>query len=223
MNLNNYKVVIVGATGLTGSVVVEKLLLDPNCTHIYSISRKPLAFENSSKIKQYIIPLENLKTLAFEFNADVAICCLGTTMKIAGSKSAFLKVDYEYVEEFAKLCKLNSVKKFILQSSIGANKSSSNFYLKTKGQIEEKIQNMNFDKLIVFRPSVLDGNRKEFRLGEKIGIWVTKLIGYLLVGSLLKYRVTDIEILADRIVQYCFYPVDTNCEIVENDKIISNE
>lgn len=211
--------VIVGASGLSGSSLLSKLLDDPYFTNIISISRSPIAIK-STRLQQVNIGFDNLKDLVDTFNADVAFCCLGTTMKNARSKTNFFKVDHDYVLNFAFLCKKNGVKHFLIISSIGANIEASNFYLQTKGRVESGLRAMAFDSCIVFRPSILAGSRNETRFGEKIGLWLMKFFGGLLVGKFKRYRATDVGVLTKKMVEYA-HTRSAGWLIVENDKILN--
>jgi hypothetical protein len=105
----------------------------------------------------------------FVTTGDVVFCCLGTTIKTAGSEKAFRRVDFELVRWAAVAANENGIKRFLVVSSMGANADSKNFYLRTKGEMEKAITALNFEKCIIARPSMLLGPRKEFRMGEKIG------------------------------------------------------
>lgn len=217
---NNQSLVLIGSTGLTGKALINSLPYFKNFVSVVSLARKKI--DTSAALTQYICDFNSIDSFQSKFTADAAVCCLGTTIKTAGSKEAFWKVDYEYVLKFAHVCKNNGVKTFVLQSSIGADAQSSTFYLQTKGKIEEELQKLNFEHLVIFRPSVLDGDREEFRLGEKIGLMIIKLIGGLMLGSLKKYKATPIDVLAHKMLQKASFATQ-EIEIIENDKIIGNE
>jgi uncharacterized protein YbjT (DUF2867 family) len=118
----------------------------------------------------------------------VAFCALGTTIATAGSKEAFYQVDHDLVLAFAKNAKAAGASTFVLVSSVGAEARSSNFYLKVKGEIEKDLESIGFNSLIILRPSMLMGERKEFRLGELIGKGAMTLFNPLMFGSLSKYK-----------------------------------
>lgn len=185
-NTIQYKAVVLGGTGLIGHELLKLLIADKTFTQIHLIGRKD-SILTSSKIRFHQINMDELPSHASLFEADVVFCCLGTTMKTAGSKEAFYKVDYEMIVNAAK----NSSQKsgqFIMVSSLGANKNSSNFYLKTKGQTETTVLEQRIPSISILRPSILFGDRKENRTGEKIGITVMKMAAPLLIGGLKKYR-----------------------------------
>jgi uncharacterized protein YbjT (DUF2867 family) len=158
--------IIIGATGLVGNVLTDELLKDNRYEKVRILVRKKIE-------KQH----PKLEQIIFDFNApdsalifgDEVYCCLGTTIKKAGTKEAFRKVDFDYPQTIAKIAKKNGIKQFSIISSMGANPNSKIFYSKVKGEIEEALKQIDFQSLIIVRPSMLLGNRGEFRLGERIG------------------------------------------------------
>jgi uncharacterized protein YbjT (DUF2867 family) len=142
---------------------------------------------------------------AFEKNGSLPSCnnvfiCLGTTIKTAGSKENFRKVDIDYCLSIARKAKESGAETLSLISSIGANSSSKNFYLKTKGELEESIQRIGFSTVNIFRPSFLVGERSEKRLAEKIAINLAKIMDLFLIGTASKYRSVKAESLAKTMV-----------------------
>ena len=126
---------------------------------------------------------------------------LGTTIATAGSKEAFYKVDHDLVIDFAKNAKDAGAKTFALVSSVGANPKTSNFYLKVKGETEKDLEAMGFESLIILRPSMLMGERKEFRLGELIGKGAMTLLNPIMIGSLSKYKGIQGKTVANAMVK----------------------
>jgi len=139
-----------------------------------------------SKLIQEVIDFDNID--ASKILGDDLFCAMGTTLAKAGSKEAQYKIDCTYPYEIGKIAKANGVKQYILVSSVGANSDSSNFYLRTKGDLENKIQLLGFQNFVSVRPSMLLGDREESRLGEKIGKVFSNLLSPLLFGSLRKYH-----------------------------------
>ena len=131
---------------------------------------------------------------------DNIFICLGTTIKIAGSQENFRKVDFEYCLSIAKKAKESGAQTLSLVSSIGANSSSKNFYLRTKGELEEAIQDLGFLTVNIFRPSFLVGERSEKRMAEKVAIKFAKIIDPFLIGSASKYRSVNAELLAKTMI-----------------------
>ena len=131
---------------------------------------------------------------------DELYCCLGTTIKKAGSKENFRKVDYDMPLQMAKAAFKNGIKSYLLVSSVGANAESSNFYLRTKGEVEHAVKEVGFEKLIILQPSFLLGKRNEFRLGEKIGKIIFRFFELFLFGKLKKYQAVQAENVAKTMI-----------------------
>lgn len=183
----NKKAIIIGSTGLIGNYLLELLLADANYSQIIALVRKPVLTKNTKLI--YIeTDFKNLDRLSSQINGDCLFICIGSTMKKAGSKEAFLKIDYDIPVNVAHIAKKNGTSSCIVVSSLGADQNSSNFYLQTKGKMEQAIEKLGFQKTVFMRPSILLGNRQEFRFGELIGKIIMKAIGPLFIGSLKKYR-----------------------------------
>lgn len=189
------KAVVAGATGLVGNFLVEELAKDPAFTEVIALTRNDQ--ESNGKVKWTKIDFQSHTEFQKVTNgADVVFCCLGTTIKKAGSKNAFLEVDYEYVTDLAEAASANKVRQFSVISAMGANINSKIFYNHVKGKMEIGLRQLKFDELIIFHPSILLGPRKEHRTGEKIGIVFGKLVAPLLFGSLKKYHPLEAEDLA---------------------------
>ena len=192
--------VISGATGLTGSILVGKLLLDGEISQVISVSRNPLGVK-SPKLKEIFIPeLSEMSRHQAELKGDIYFCCLGTTRKAAGTHEKFKKVDYDAVLEFGKIAKLQDSRSFVLISSTGANSNSPFFYGRIKGEVENALQKMNIKRLVIFRPSFLVGKRKTFRLGERVFIGTVSLFSPILPGFIKKRLMTNAQDLAERML-----------------------
>lgn len=176
---------LVGATGLVGGHLLQQLLEHPDYSTVVALTRRPLDLKHP-KLRQEIIDFDRPDSNLIK--GDDLYCALGTTLKKAGSKEAQYRIDCEYPYHIGKIARENGVKRYLLVSSIGADAHSSNFYLRTKGELEDKIKSLNFDAFVAARPSFLLGDRSEFRLGEKIGIAIAGLLNPLMVGGLRKYR-----------------------------------
>lgn len=189
------KAVVAGATGLVGSFLVEELANDSAFTEVVALTRKDK--ESTGKIKWQKIDFKSHTELQkVTSSADVVFCCLGTTMKKAGTKNAFLEVDYAYVTDLAEAAAANKVRQFSVISAMGANLESKIFYNHVKGRMEIALRQLKLDELIIFHPSILLGTRDENRTGEKIGIVLGKLIAPLLFGSFKKYHPIEATDLA---------------------------
>ena len=177
---------IAGASGLVGSHLLTLLLREFD--QVAAMTRRPLG-----------VSAPNLREIAFGDplpSIDAAFCCLGTTIKKAGSQEAFRKIDFDAVVAFAKASRAAGARSFAIVSSVGASPASSNFYLRVKGETEAAVAALGFERLAILRPSLLVGNRAESRPGEKIGIAFASAAGFLLVGPLRKYRAVSAERVA---------------------------
>lgn len=161
------KALVIGATGATGKDLVNQLLTDKDYDEVNVFVRRPLTVE-SPKLKTHIVDFEKPEKWKDLVNGDVAFSCLGTTLKAAGSKEAQRKVDYDYQYNFAKAAKENEVEDYILVSSYGANPKSKIFYSRMKGELEQSIKALHFNKLMIFQPGMLDRKDSE-RTGEVLG------------------------------------------------------
>lgn len=170
---------VAGSTGLIGKQLVHLLLEDSSYETVIAISRKPLDIRHS-KLKNVIADLATLDEHKAQLVADEVYCCLGTTMKVAGSKEAFRAVDFDYPLALAKLTYANGAKSFALVSSLGANADSFIFYNRVKGEIEKAIDDIGFDRFHIFQPSLLLGDRTEKRAGEDSAKTAYQLLGFLL-------------------------------------------
>ncbi|MDO9000691.1 MAG: oxidoreductase [Bacteroidota bacterium] len=206
---------VVGATGLVGSNLVNQLNDSKFYSKIILLVRRKSEL-NHLKIEEKIIDFDNID--ASIIKGDDIFCAIGTTIKKAGSKENQYKIDCEYPFKIAQIAKRNNVKQFILVSSLGADAKSSNFYLKTKGDLEEKISDLNFETFIIIRPSLILGDRKEFRLGEKIGVVLFKLLSPLFIGGLKKYKGVKASSIAKTMIKLANENL-TGKVIVESDKI----
>lgn len=173
---------IIGGTGLTGKKLTRYLLADKRYGSVKLLVRKPMDIIYE-KLDQITFNFDNPD--ASKVKADEVYCCLGTTIKQAGSRKAFYRVDYEYVLMLANIAFKNGCKKFALISSMGANKKSFIFYSKTKGQIEEAIKAIGFEDCFIFRPSILLGTRHQYRFVESVSKFFLTKIFFLLPK---KYR-----------------------------------
>jgi uncharacterized protein YbjT (DUF2867 family) len=177
-------VAIAGATGLTGGLCLQELLHNEHISKVYSIGRRQTGLKHS-KLEE--IPLQNNR-VSEVIHADAFICCLGTTIKKAGSKNAFKAIDLELPVYLAKELNNKGCNTVSIISSMGAKASSSIFYSSVKGQMEEAVKQINFKSLSILRPSIIAGQRNEKRFGEKIGLVVMKVMNPLLIGSLKNYK-----------------------------------
>ncbi len=192
--------IIIGATGLTGNIVLNKLLKDDRYSTLKVFTRKSLHIKNS-KVIEKIGNLLDLNFFEDDFYADELYCCIGTTAKKTPDKDFYKKIDYGIPVSAAKLCKSNRVNTILIVSALGANAKSSIFYNRIKGEMEQDVASEKIKNTYFLRPSIIIGNRNEKRLGEIIGVSLFNLIQFLLIGKLKKYRAIHAEKIADKMIQ----------------------
>ncbi len=188
---------IFGATGAVGRQLLDLCLKGDDYQQVTVVARRAAPFTHE-KLNWMVCGFDALDGLALpaELEGGDSYCCLGTTIKAAGSKEAFRQVDYNFVVEAAKLAKQSGVKNFSLVTAIGANATSNSFYNQVKGEVEAAIIAEQFSCLRLFRPSLLKGGRDEFRLGEELGNWVSWLLTPIFYLGLRKYQPIAIDTLA---------------------------
>jgi len=208
--------IILGATGLTGDILLKKLLIDERYDKIKIFTRKPLRLENKNVI-EILCNLLELDSYKENFFGDEVFCCIGTTTKKTPDKELYKKIDYGIPVSTAKLCKDNGIKTFAVMSSMGANVNSPIFYNRTKGEMEQAVFEQNIKNTYVLRPSMIGGNRNEFRITEKIGSILMKVLNPIFIGTLRKYRIIDADIIANAMIELTNNGIDK--QIIESDQI----
>jgi uncharacterized protein YbjT (DUF2867 family) len=188
--------VIAGATGLVGEECLRLLL--NRYPSVVSLVRKPTGHRHLRLVERRI-DFERIDTIEIPQGAHV-YSALGTTIKKAGSEAAFRRVDFDYPKMLAARAGAAGAARFMLVSSVGADKASGNFYLRVKGELEEAIAAMPLEAALFFRPSFLIGNRKEKRPAEAAGIGIARALSFGLLGSLRKYRAIPAGTVADAMV-----------------------
>ncbi|TSJ39803.1 NAD(P)H-binding protein [Fluviicola chungangensis] len=178
---------ISGASGLVGNEILIQVLNDPGTEKVLVLARNPLGFGHP-KMQVVIVPFDQLDQLEVAEKIDVAFCALGTTLRKAGSKARQQEIDRDYVISFGKFCKKAGAEKIGIVSSIGANAASSNFYLRTKGEMEQGISQLGIPTTVFIRPSFLIGPRKEKSFGDKLIQGISLVISPFLIGKTRKYR-----------------------------------
>jgi len=189
------KAIIAGASGLIGSALVKILLNDPEYSEVLALVRTPLEI-NHQKFNQIAINFDNLEDYAHLITGDAIFCTLGSTRKKTPDLSVYRKIDHDYPVKLAEIAVANSISQYHLISSMGANEEASNFYSKMKGETEADIKAAGLSGLVIYRPSLLTGNRKESRFAEGIMQGLSKVINPLLIGGLKKYRSIKAETVA---------------------------
>jgi uncharacterized protein YbjT (DUF2867 family) len=191
---------VVGATGLTGGHCLELLLNDDAYDKVTVLARRTLSTTHR-KLTQYRVDFDNLNDAAALITADDVFCCLGTTIKKAGSKDAFRKVDKVYPAELARLASANGCKQFLVISAPEASPHSPFFYGRVKAEMEQAISAYVFTQgTYIFRPSLLIGERDEARFGESLAIKAFTTVPFLFAGPLKKLRPIDAKAVAGAMI-----------------------
>jgi uncharacterized protein YbjT (DUF2867 family) len=194
---------LVGATGLIGNQLLLKLLQSPYYDRVTVLTRRSLGIRNT-RLHEVIFDFENPD--AQQVVANDVFCCLGTTIKKAGSKEAFKKVDLEYPLSVASLARKNGADKFLIVTAMGANSKSSIFYNQVKGEAEQGLISLKYPILHIFQPSLLLGDRPEPRLGEKVGAVIASIFKPLMLGPLKKYRAIESGKVANAMLEFAKKP-----------------
>ncbi|MGC5745152.1 NAD(P)H-binding protein [Chryseobacterium sp. NFX27] len=190
------KALVIGATGATGKDLVKQLLNDKEFEEVDIFVRKPVDIQND-KLKVHVVNFEKPEEWKDKVKGDIAFSCLGTTLKDAGSKEAQRKVDFDYQYEFAKAAKENDVEDYILVSAYGANPTSKIFYSKMKGELEEAVKQLHFNKITIFKPGMLERKDSE-RTGEVLGSRIIKFANKL--GLLESQKPLPTDVLAKAMI-----------------------
>lgn len=190
---------VIGATGLVGRALVDQLSDAAHIGKVITLTRKA-AEHPSSKVFNHVVDFDQLKDYAELFEGDYLFSCLGTTRKQAGSIAAQRVVDFDYQYKAAQIAADKGVGHYLLVSSSGANKHSKSPYLKMKGELEEKVKVLPFKRINLFQPSLLIGQRTEFRLAEKVGSWLMLMATLCVLPWLRRFRPITGEQVAAKMV-----------------------
>ena len=214
-------VVIAGASGVVGARALHHLLASDDVISVIAVGRRLLTLQHE-KLMSRIVDLRSQTAIASavpDGNA-LAICCLGTTLKRAGSKEAFRAVDYEAVVAFAEAAREKEAPRFVLVSSVGANPRAGNFYLRTKGETEEALARLGYTQLTVLRPSFIDdeGAREEYRLLERVTLPIARFV-FSIVGKTSRYAPVSADVIGKAIVRLAFDDTTERVRVVESDAL----
>ncbi len=200
-NMNEPTAVVIGATGLTGSLLVQDLLNDKFFKVVRILVRKPVRIAHQ-KLQQQIVDFNNMDDYSKNFGeGDIIFCCIGTTQKkVKNDKIAYEKIDFDIPLNAARIGLDKGFKKFLIVSAIGADEKSSNFYLRLKGRTENALAQLPFESVDIFRPSILLGKRNEYRLAEKIIQAITEIFSFIFFGMLRKYHPIDAKNVAKAMI-----------------------
>ena len=209
--------IVIGATGLVGKSLVDRLATESDIEKVITITRRPVEYQ-SDQIVNEVVNFDELEKHSDIFRGDILFSCLGTTAKQAGSIANQRKVDFEYQYQAAKIASENGVGHYILVSSSGADANSRSPYLKMKGELEDEVSSLAFQRLSILQPSLLIGERESFRLGETLGSWILPLLCKL--PFLKKYRPISGNEVAKKMVSVSLSEGSTR-EIFRLDEVFS--
>jgi uncharacterized protein YbjT (DUF2867 family) len=199
VQLNKRVAIVFGATGLVGRALVTELSDHFLYSSVVVFNRSHENYDQL-RIREYVIDFSRLDEYAHLIAGDDLYICLGTTIRKAGSVAAMELIDRDLPVRIARMAVANGVSRIAVVSSLGANPRSRNYYLRIKGEMESEMQKMPFTRVVLARPSILFGPRKEFRFGEMIGKGFMKAIGLLFIGPLKKYRGIDAQCVARALI-----------------------
>jgi len=195
------QVVLAGATGLVGSVLLEQLLNENSVQTVTTVGRRAAGVSHL-KLREVLIPdFQKVEQITSQLQGDVFICCLGTTIRSAGSKANFFKVDHDSIVAFGRLAHRQGARVFIVISASGADARSAIFYNQVKGQTETDLRKLGLQSLIIFRPGLLEGHRQENRPGERMALALVPALRSVLPGAWTRRFVTPVSTLARAIVR----------------------
>lgn len=209
--------IVVGATGLVGSTLVKQLCESDEYVAVTVIARRALDYSHP-KLVVRIKEFDALAESDMEFAHEI-FCCLGTTIKKAGSREVFEKIDVEYPVQIAAMAKNRGIQHMIVISAMGANEKSFAYYNRVKGKMEKELIDIDLPQLSIVRPSLLVGNRSELRVGEKIGAAVLAVFNPLLIGPLKRYRSIKAEQVALAMIVIALYHKNTKLAIYPSNEL----
>jgi uncharacterized protein YbjT (DUF2867 family) len=214
-------VAIAGGSGVVGARVVQHLLASEDVGRVVAVGRRELSVKHA-KLDSKVVDLQYASAMAEQLPGDVAaaFCCLGTTMKKAGSKEAFVEVDKHAVLAFAGAVLSKGAQRFLVVSSLGADAQSRSFYLRTKGETEQALAELGFAQLTVLRPSFIDdqGARTDQRPGERLGLSVARAV-FSLVGKTRRHAPISADAIAKAMVRLAFDDTTERVRTVESDRL----
>jgi uncharacterized protein YbjT (DUF2867 family) len=199
--------IIAGATGLIGNNLLHQLLDHPDYTKVTVIVRKEIPMQHA-KLEQLVVDFDHLDNHQEHIKGDVVFCALGTTKSKTPDQEQYRKIDYQYPLDIAFIAQQNGASQYHLVSALGASEKSSIFYSRLKGEVERDLKSIPFKAVHIYRPSLLDGERKEHRSAEGIMIGLMRILNPLLIGGLKKYRSIKIEKVASAMLKQSLKPLD---------------
>ncbi len=216
-NLPLRTALVVGATGLIGGHLLNYLLENETYSEVKALVRRPLEREHP-RLTQVVVNFDDLQAHETDMQVNDVFCCLGTTIKKAGSQKAFRKVDYDYPLDVARLAARQGAQQYLIVTALGADKNSLIFYNRVKGEVERDLIKIPFKSIHIMQPSLLLGQRAESRLGEQLGEVVLGAASVLLRGPLKKYRAIEGRVVAFA-MQHLATQLWAGVHVHESDKI----
>ena len=214
--MNQKTAIIIGATGLTGRLLLKKLIADDSYEIIKLFSRRGSGIE-SPKIEEHIGDLLDLEHFKEKFMADVVFCCIGTTSAKTKDRNIYRAIDFGIPATASRLARENHIPAFLVISALGANARSRIFYNRTKGEMEQAVLNQGIHHTFILRPSLILGERDEKRPGETVGAVLLKISNLFLTGRLRKYRAIEADTIANAMIRLA--KAKPNEQIVNSDSI----
>lgn len=213
--MNNQTAIVIGATGATGTELVTQLLNNSNFAKVKILTRKDITLSHP-KLEKHIVDFDKLENWKEFISGDVLFSALGTTLKLAGSKENQYKIDFTYQYITAKIAAENGVKSFVLVSAYGANPKSNIFYSRMKGELEEAIKKLNFEKVHIFKPGILDRAVQDDRNMERVSLKIIKAINK--IGLFPSQKPMPVSTLAEKMIKVSLTPTDKSL----NDYMLQN-
>lgn len=207
---------LAGASGLVGTHCLQRLLASDVYESVTVLVRRALPLADP-KLTQIVADFDRLEEGAAGVAAEDVYCCLGTTIKTAGSQEAFRRVDFDYPLGLARLSKTRGARRFLMVSALGADARSSVFYNRVKGEVEQAVREVGIEKSYFFRPSLLLGARVEFRVGERVAMAAATLIAPVLIGGLTRYRPIQADVVAAAMIHAAL--LDLPAGVIESEEI----
>lgn len=207
---------VIGGTGFVGQNLVNQLLFHSEFEKVRIFVRRKTRFIHTN-LEEIIIDFDQPESWKHLVQGDVLFSILGTTIKKVKTRKSQYRIGYTNQYEFARAAAENGVSTYILVSSVGANSKSLFFYSRMKGKLEEEVARLNFRKLIIIRPSILDGHRSERRVGEKFRLFISRLLNRL---NLKKFRTTPVNVLSSKLIRLSIDHTE-GFRLVEGDEIFS--
>lgn len=199
MKENKKTALILGATGLTGGILLQFLLQNEAYEKVKIFSRSSIGFTHP-KIEEYVINLFQLEEFKSKFTGDEVYCCIGTTKNKTPNNKVYKDIDYGIPLKAAQLAKENGINTILIISALGVNSKSSIFYNRIKGEMENDVLKLKIENTYILQPSLIGGNRVEKRFGEQIFKQIMKIFSFVLVGPLDKYKTIEPSTIAKAMI-----------------------